>query len=253
MLSMHPSAPAMADTGKVAIASLERKLGPQTKTAAHDVDVFAHIVERGSVTSVLVVDDHPVARQGCRRVLERIGITNVYEASDTATGCELFARHRPEIAVVDLGLRDNRLDGLVLIRRFSAENPKAHILVLSMHSDPLVVSRALRAGAASYVVKDAGSEELLMAFRAVQEGKSYLSGDLGAQLSRSDPPPELTPRELETLTLLSEGKTYSGIADELNVSYKTIANISSRLRKKLHARNLPALVGKAIKLLATVQ
>jgi DNA-binding NarL/FixJ family response regulator len=210
-------------------------------------------VEYGNVTSVLVIDDHPVARQGCRRVLERVGITEVYEASDAATGCELFARHQPEIVVVDLGLRDHRLDGLALIERFRSESPKAHILVLSMHSDPLVVSRALSAGAASYVVKDVASEELLMAFRAVQQGKSYLSGDLGAQLSRSGPSAELTPRELETLTLLSEGKTYSGIAEELNVSYKTVANTSARLRKKLHARNLPTLVGKAIKLLASVQ
>jgi two-component system, NarL family, invasion response regulator UvrY len=205
------------------------------------------------VTSVLVVDDHPVARQGCRRVLERVGITEVYEASDAASGCELFARHQPEIVVVDLGLRDNRVDGLALIRRFRSESPKAHILVLSMHSDPLVVSRAMSAGAASYLVKDVASEELLTAFRAVQQGKSYLSGDLGAQLSRSGPSAELTPRELETLTLLSEGKTYSGIAEELNVSYKTVANTSARLRKKLRARNLPTLVGKAIKLLASVQ
>jgi two-component system, NarL family, invasion response regulator UvrY len=210
-------------------------------------------VEFRNVTSVLVVDDHPVARQGCRRVLERIGITNIYEASDAATACELFARHRPEIAVVDLGLRDNRLDGMALIARFSSENPEAHILVLSMHSDPLVVSRALSAGAASYVVKDAASEELLMAFRAVQEGKSYLSGDLVAQLSRCGPRAELTPRELETLTLLSEGKTYSGIAEELNVSYRTVANIGARLRKKLSADNLPALIGKAIKMLASAR
>jgi two-component system invasion response regulator UvrY len=210
-------------------------------------------VEFRNVTSVLVVDDHPVARQGCRRVLERIGITNIYEASDAATACELFARHRPEIAVVDLGLRDNRLDGMALIARFSSENSEAHILVLSMHSDPLVVSRALSAGAASYVVKDAASEELLMAFRAVQEGKSYLSGDLVAQLSRCGPRAELTPRELETLTLLSEGKTYSGIAEELNVSYRTVANIGARLRKKLSADNLPALIGKAIKMLASAR
>jgi two-component system, NarL family, invasion response regulator UvrY len=142
---------------------------------------------------------------------------------------------------------------MALIARFSSENPEAHILVLSMHSDPLVVSRALSAGAASYVVKDAASEELLMAFRAVQEGKSYLSGDLVAQLSRCGPRAELTPRELETLTLLSEGKTYSGIAEELNVSYRTVANIGARLRKKLSADNLPALIGKAIKMLASAR
>jgi two-component system, NarL family, invasion response regulator UvrY len=185
-----------------------RKQGRKLRLGRNHVVVFAnHILERKSVTSVLVIDDHPVARQGCRHVLETIGITNIYEASDAATACELFARHRPKMTIVDLGLKDNRLDGLALIRRFSSENPEAHILVLSIHSDPLVVSRALSAGAASYVVKDAASEELSIAFRAMQEGKSYLSGDLVAQLSRCSPRAELTPRELETLTLLSEGKT----------------------------------------------
>jgi two-component system, NarL family, invasion response regulator UvrY len=99
------------------------------------------------MTSVLLIDDHPVARQGCRRLLETIGITTIFEAGDMDAGYELFDRHRPDTVVVDLGLGDNRLDGLSLIRRFSSENPKAHILVLSMHSDPNIVSRALEAGA----------------------------------------------------------------------------------------------------------
>ena len=99
------------------------------------------------MTSVLVIDDHPVARHGCRRVLERIGITTIFEAGDGVTGYELFGRHRPDVVIVDLALGANCLGGLSLIRRFSSENPKAHILVLSMHNDPNIVSRALEAGA----------------------------------------------------------------------------------------------------------
>jgi two-component system invasion response regulator UvrY len=205
------------------------------------------------VTSVLVIDDHPVARQGCRRALERIGITTIFEAGDVVMGYELFDRHRPEIVVVDLGLRDNCLDGMSLVRRFKSENPNVRILVLSMHADPLVVSRALGAGATGYVLKDATSEDLLKAFEAVQEGRSYLSDDLDVRLSRSGLLTELTPRELETLTLLSEGKSYTGIAEELSVSYKTVANTSLRLRKKLHAQSLSALVGKAVRVLASMQ
>jgi two-component system, NarL family, invasion response regulator UvrY len=205
------------------------------------------------VTSVLVIDDHPVARQGCRRILERIGITTIFEAGDVVMGYELFDRHRPEIVVVDLGLPDNCLDGMSLVRRFKSENPNVRILVLSMHADPLVVSRALGAGATGYVLKDATSEDLLKAFEAVQEGRSYLSDDLDVRLSRSGLLTELTPRELETLTLLSEGKSYTGIAEELSVSYKTVANTSLRLRKKLHAQSLSALVGKAVRVLASMQ
>jgi DNA-binding NarL/FixJ family response regulator len=181
-----------------------RRSNNQTGT---DGSIVNHVVESGSVTSVLVIDDHPVARQGCRRVLERIGIITIFEAGDVVMGYELFDRHRPEIVVVDLGLRDNCLDGMSLVRRFKSENPNVRILVLSMHADPLVVSRALGAGATGYALKDATSENLLKAFEAVQEGRSYLSDDLDVRLSRSGLLTELTPRELETLTLLSEGKS----------------------------------------------
>ena len=104
------------------------------RNGSDDLFIFVNrwlVVECGKVTSVLVIDDHPVARQGCRRVLQRIGITTIFEAGDVVTGYELFGRHRPDIVVVDLALGDNRLDGLSLVRRFNSENPKAHILVLS--------------------------------------------------------------------------------------------------------------------------
>jgi two-component system, NarL family, invasion response regulator UvrY len=208
------------------------------------------------VTSVLVIDDHPVARHGCRRVLERIGITTIFEAGDVVTGYELFGRHRPDIVVVDLGLGDNRLGGLSLIRRFNSENPKAHILVLSMHRDPNVVSLALEAGATGYILKDAAVEDLLKAFQAVQGGNPYLSDELASQVAmartplRQNPLAQLTAGELQTLTLLSEGKDYTRIARDLNVTYKAVAYVGSRLKRKLNARNMPQLIQAAVRLLA---
>lgn len=150
-------------------------------------------VECRKVTGVLVIDDHPVARHGCRRVLERIGITTIFGAGDVVAGYELFGRHRPDVVIVDLALGDNRLGGLSLIRRFSSENPKAHILVLSMHNDPHIVSRALEAGATGYVLKDTTVDDLLEAFQAVQVGNSYLSHELASQLAMARTPSQQDP------------------------------------------------------------
>ena len=229
------------------------------RNGSDDLFIFVNrwlVVECGKVTSVLVIDDHPVARQGCRRVLQRIGITTIFEAGDVVTGYELFGRHRPDVVVVDLALGDNRLGGLSLISRFSSENPKAHILVLSMHNDPNIVSRALEAGATGYILKDTAVDDLLEAFQAVQVGNSYLSRELASQVamartpSQQDPLAELTPRQLQTLTLLAEGKDYSRIAQDLHISYKTVVNVSYQLKRKLSTRNLPQLIRTAVRLLA---
>jgi two-component system invasion response regulator UvrY len=209
------------------------------------------------VASALVIDDHPVARHGCRRVLERIGITTIFEADDVVAAYELFGRHRPDMIVVDLGLRESRLDGLSLIRRFNSEDPKAQILVLSMHGDPNVVSRALEAGATGYVLKDAAVGDLLKAFQAVQVGNLYLSDELASQVAmvrtplRQNPLAQLTPGELQTLTLLGEGKDYTRIARDLNVTYKAVAYVGSKLKRKLNARNMPQLIQAAVRLLAS--
>jgi two-component system, NarL family, invasion response regulator UvrY len=151
------------------------------------------------------------------------------------------------------------LAGLALISRIKSSDPSARILVLSMHSDAIIVSRALEAGAAGYILKDTAVQDLVDAVEAVQAGNVYLSHDLAVQVAlartstRQNPLAELTPRELQTLTLLAEGKPYSGIAQELNVSYKTVVNTSAQLKQKLNAHNLPALVRAAVQLLAAAQ
>ena len=122
------------------------------------------------MTSVLIVDDHPVVLQGCRRILEDAGFTTVIEASDTATGYELFRNHRPDVGVIDLSMRDDGLGGMSLIGRINADNRRFPIVVLSMHRDPTIVLQALEAGAVGYVLKDTATEDLLKAVAEVQRG-----------------------------------------------------------------------------------
>ena len=204
------------------------------------------------MTSVLVIDDHPVVLEGCRRLLVDSGVTNVLEAVDVVAGYALFCHHRPDVVIVDLAMGKNGLGGLSLIQRINSYDPQAHILVLSMHKDPIIVSRALQAGASGYIVKDGAIEDLPNAIQTIQEGDLYLGHDLALQVSLAsessgqNPLVSLTPRELETLTLLAAGKSYSSIAEELSISYKTVVNIGSRLKRKLVAPNLAALVRKAV-------
>ena len=131
----------------------------------------------------LIIDDHPIVRQGCRRMLEDAGITTVLEAHDAASGYKLYRRLRPEAVIVDLSMQGDRLGGLPLIRRICSHDPSARILVLSMHSDPIIVRRALEAGATGYVLKDTSSEDLIKAFEKVRAGTPYLSDELARQVA----------------------------------------------------------------------
>jgi two-component system, NarL family, invasion response regulator UvrY len=210
------------------------------------------------MTTVLIVDDHPIVLQGCRRMLEDVGVTDVIAASDTASGYQLFSGKRPDIVIVDLGLQDTGLGGLELIRRIRADDRDVRILVFSMHSDPVIVARALQAGATGYVVKDTSPEKFIEAFKKIRVGSRYLSDELAMQVAFANTPGQqnplsgLTPRELQTLSLLAEGKPYNRIADELKVSYKTVVNVSSQLKQKLNADNLPELIRIAVRLLSAV-
>jgi len=207
------------------------------------------------MTSVLIIDDHPIVLQGCRRMLEDAGVETVLEARDAAAGYRLYRRHHPDVVIVDLAMQGSGLGGLDVIRRMRSHDPRSRILVFSMHSDPIIAARALEAGATGYVLKD--SNELMKAFDQVRSGTPYLSNDLAMQVAlvrtgvRANPLADLTPRELQTLSLLAEGKPYGRIAEELNVSYKTVVNACSQLKQKLNAKNLPELIRVAVQLVST--
>ncbi|ODN71813.1 response regulator transcription factor [Methylobrevis pamukkalensis] len=204
------------------------------------------------MTKILVVDDHPIVLQGCRQIFSESGACEVLTASRPLQAFRLWRRERPDVVIVDLSFDRKAFAGLSLVRRLRAADPPRPILVFSMHRDPNVVRRALAAGATGYVHKDAPPGEIAIAFDRVRAGQRYIASDLAMEVALA---PEraarsafadFTRREQEILSLLAEGRSYGEIAEELGVSYKTVANVCSTLKSKLDADTLPDLVYKAI-------
>jgi two-component system, NarL family, invasion response regulator UvrY len=204
------------------------------------------------IARVLVIDDHPVVIQGLRCWLKDAHIKTVLEARDATSGYRLFRRHHPDVVIIDLPIRSS--GGLDVIRRMRAHNRRSCILVFSMDRNPTIAIRALKAGATGYMLKDASPDEVIKALHQVRSGNRYLSDDLAMQVAlsatgvESNPPAALSPRESKMLSLLAKGQTYSGIAKELKVSYKTVVNTCSHLRRKLNATNLAQLIHAAVRL-----
>jgi len=146
------------------------------------------------------------------------------------------------------------LGSLDVIRRMRAHDPRSCILVFSMHRNPTIAIRALKAGATGYMFKDASPDELKKALHQVRSGNRYLSEDLAMQVAlsatgvESKPLTALSPRESQILLLLAKGQAYIGIAKEVKVSYKTVVNTCSQLMRKLNATNLAELIHAAVRL-----
>jgi DNA-binding NarL/FixJ family response regulator len=166
------------------------------------------------------------------------------------------ARRLVDLSLQGKGLGGLGSGGLDLIRRLRIDNSRVPILVLSMHSDPVIVSRAMEAGATGYVSKEGPPEDLIEAFEKMRRGETYLSHDLAVEVALLGTRggatrfAELTPRQLQTLALVAEGKSYEQIAQDLGVSYKTVVNTCSQLKEKLGARKLSDLIRMAIEYLS---
>ncbi|MFN3868579.1 MAG: response regulator [Hyphomicrobiaceae bacterium] len=200
---------------------------------------------------ILLVDDHAVVREGVRRLLLEVQGLEIIEASSGLEALALFRNERLDIVILDLNLAG--IGGLELLRRLLRENPKARVIVFSMHAEPIYAARALKLGAKGYVSKSAQSEELITAVKRVAEGGHYIERDLAGQLAvglygGEDPLQQLTTRELEILRLLGEGKSMSQIADVMGVSYKTIANTCSLMKSKLGLDRTADLIRASIEL-----
>lgn len=213
---------------------------------------MAHPPSPQDQTLVLIIDDHPFVLRGCSTLLEEGRPARTLAANGFAEGYRLYRARRPHVIIVDLSIRTSPLGGLSFVRRLRLHDKKTPILVLSMHNDPMIVRRALDVGATGYILKDAPGDEFLRAFDNVRAGKRYISHDMACDLtfnevrSEASPLSVLTDRELQTLALIAEGKSYNLISDELGISYKTVANTTSLIKTKLGARNLPELMRIAI-------
>jgi DNA-binding NarL/FixJ family response regulator len=194
---------------------------------------------------ILIVDDHAVVRQGVQRLIAGTHDAHILEAASWREALALFRRERPDLILLDLNL--DGISGLELIKRLLIEDPDACILVFSMHTEPIYAARALGMGARGYVSKSAPAEELLTAAQHVLRGERYVEREIDAELaaapaSGEDPLQRLTNREVEIMRLLGEGKSLTGVAEALGISYKTAANSCSRIKEKLMCRHTGDLI-----------
>jgi len=179
--------------------------------------------------SVLIVDDHPVVRQGLRALLEvQDDIMVVGEAGDGRAAVSLATSLSPDIVLLDLKLPG--MDGLAVLQPLSAAGLR--VLVLTSATDPAAASQAVRAGAAGVVYKDIDPDALVRAIRSVHDGNVLLAPEAASSLVRGSAANTLTPREREVLAAIAEGRSNREIARLLRVSEKTVkAHVSSVLAK----------------------
>lgn len=199
---------------------------------------------------VLIVDDHPIVRSGLRRLLAGEDNVEVYEAATGKDALSLYRECQPDVVVLDLSLPG--IGGLEVLWRLKVQNDAVRVLVLSMHHDPIYVTRALQAGAKGYVSKNAPPEQTLEAIRRVAGGGSYIEHDIAQELAlRSSQASsvaleDLPRRDLDILRLLSAGNSTLQIAEALGISYKTVANRCTQIKARLGATGTADLVRIAI-------
>jgi DNA-binding NarL/FixJ family response regulator len=205
-------------------------------------------------TQVLLIEDHPIVRAGCRRVLQGRPDTDVADAQSGAEGLQLCRELVPDVIVLDLKLPDS--SGFVVLRQILAEQPDAKVVVFSMYEDPALVVRALETGAKAYVTKSDDPVALVEAVDKVVSGNIHLGAVVAQKLalmnvrSEKSPLQSLTAREIETLELLGRGHSINEIAGQLAVSYRTAANLVAQLRGKLQAPSTAALIKLALEFLS---
>ncbi len=204
---------------------------------------------------VLIADDHALVRAGIRALVERLsGFEVVGEAANGRDAIELTRQSRPDIVAMDVTMAD--LNGVEATERIRREVPETKVLILSMHDAQEFVVRALRAGAAGYLLKDAAREELEVALRTVGAGKRYLSPEISRRAIESNlrqgqeaanTLERLTARQREILQMIAEGKTTKEIALLLNLSAKTVESHRAQLMDRLRIHDVPGLVRYAIR------
>lgn len=205
-------------------------------------------------TRVLIVDDHPVVREGLGRRIDRQEDMEVCgEAETRADALALIASARPDLVIVDLGLRDS--SGLELIKDIKVREPDLPVLVLSMQDESLYAERALKAGARGYVMKHEATDKVVLAARQVLAGKVYLSEKLSSRFldvlfgrkgkPGASPAELLTDRELEVFELLGRGLSTKQIAQQLCLSIKTIEAYRERIKDKLRLDGATELLHRA--------
>lgn len=193
---------------------------------------------------VLLADDHSIVRAGLRSLIDETGdIKVVVEASGGREAIKQALAQKPDVAVVDISMPD--IDGLEVISRLHSDMPKLPILVLTMHEEEQYVVRSISLGAMGYITKRSAPEQLVGAIRQLHKGGRYLSPEAAEMLALrvargevgSSSLDNLSNREMQVLRALALGHTNREVAENYNISIKTVDTYRSRLLKKLSLRN----------------
>jgi DNA-binding NarL/FixJ family response regulator len=202
--------------------------------------------------TVLVVDDHPIVREGLAQMINREPDLAVCgEAESMQTALHLMEVLRPNLLIVDISL--NGPDGLDLLKHVRAQDPDLAVLILSMHDESIYAERALRAGANGYIMKQEATDNVLTALRRILTGEVYVSPRIansmlqkfvrgGASDLTHSSVDDLSDRELEVLRLIGGGHSTRQIAGELHLSVKTVESYQAHLKDKLGLKNSRELV-----------
>jgi len=202
--------------------------------------------------TAIIVEDHPIVRQGLRTLLERQGCQVVAETGDGLEALQLIETHQPRLLLLDLSLKG--LNGLEVLRQARRRARSMRVLVLSMYDDDAYVVEALRSGAMAYVLKGSPVEELVRALEALYQGRRYLSAPLSERLLAQaeapqdlrDPYETLTDRERQILHLTAEGYTSREIAERLFISPRTVEKHRENLMAKLGIHSQAELIHYAV-------
>jgi DNA-binding NarL/FixJ family response regulator len=204
--------------------------------------------------NVFLVEDHPIFRKGLAQLINNEKDMSICgEAEDTLIAMKSIKESKPDIAIVDITLKDR--SGIDLIKDARLQFPKMPIIVLSMHDEKIYAERSLRAGAKGYIMKQEAPEIIIKAIRHVLNGNIYVSDQIATRIFSllldgkpapdSSPVDLLTDRELEVFELIGQGFGTRQVAQKLNISIKTVENHRIHIKEKLNIENAIELVQKA--------
>jgi DNA-binding NarL/FixJ family response regulator len=206
---------------------------------------------QGEVRRILIVDDHPVVRQGIKLMVNsQPDLRVVGEAQTEQEARRLVRELKPDALIVDLSLDQG--DGFNVVRDVHAHFPQIRILVLSMHDEAVYAERLLSQGASGYIMKQAATDQLITALRAVLRGERFISESLKASLAQRDAEEgesgsRLSARELQVISLIGQGLGTREIAESLSLSVKTVETHRLTIKRKLALETNAQLVQYAIK------
>ncbi len=210
----------------------------------------------GSKTKILVVDDHPIVRQGLAQLIDEEPDLDVYaQAEEAHEAMSIIKQRRPDLVIVDISLKET--SGLELIKDIKAAYPNLPVLALSMHDESLYAERSLRAGARGYVMKTEATVKVVDAIRKILSGRIYVSDNIaGKMMSKivgggpdvgASAIDKLSDRELEVFSLIGQGYSTRKIAQRLHLSIKTIETYRAHIKDKLNLADSTELLQYAIR------